>query len=61
VISKPKLTDDQAFARLFPSRFAWAKADAAADAVPVHEPMHVHIDRWLAEYKRAGGRTRVST
>lgn len=58
-MKKKAFTDDQQLAKLFPTRAAWAAADAAADALPPTAPMTRYVDTWLTAYWKAGGRRKT--
>jgi hypothetical protein len=53
---KKVLTVEQRFAKLFPTRAAWAAADAAVDALSPKASMIEHNDTWIAAYVKAGGK-----
>lgn len=50
------LTDEQRFAKLFPTRAARDAADEAVDTLSPREPMTAHVDAWVKAYVKAGGR-----
>jgi hypothetical protein len=50
-------SDERWMDRHFPTSHAREVADAAMDAIPETEPMTTFLDRWIAAYLKAGGRT----
>lgn len=58
-MKKRRRTDDDAFARLFPTRRAWPAGDEAVSTLDPHDPFYKYIDAWIAAYKAAGGKTEV--